>query len=199
MLEKLTDSSIETQRKWLKFLLERVGHNNLSRLIDYYKSLGWISTAAADRLLALANQEKRYRGTSWTLSAEEHRISRLFIEKLEGKQIDGSLLNISRPGRAVPASAKKVEIRPAGNIPPLHPVEKKKLEFEIHRRDVAMDNLEEEIEKRDGEIAGLRKTIHELEFLLDRCRQEAKKNRIFIDILDQNARLKKAERKKVTR
>ncbi len=194
MLEKLTDNTIDTQRKWLKFLLERVGHNNLPRLIDYYKSIGWISESAGRGLLALAGQEKRYKSTSWTLSAEEHRISRHYIEKLEGKQIDESVLNVVPPGKAVPVSLKKIEIRPADRIQPLHPVEKKKLEFEVHRREVAIDNLEQALEEKDEEINKLKKMMQELELQLDECQKEIKKNKIFVDLLDQNARLRKAER-----
>src|SRR3972149_7782317 len=100
MPEELTDTSYETQRKWLKFLLERVGHNNLPKLLDYYKNIGWISDSAVSRMLELSYAEKRFKGTSWTLSAEEQRISRLFIEKLNGREIEDSLLNVPSPGKA---------------------------------------------------------------------------------------------------
>lgn len=193
MLEKLTDTSIEAQRKWLKFIIERVGHNNLPRVFDYYKSIGWISVPVAERLLALAQHEKRYNGTSWTLSAEEHRISRLYIEKLMGRRIDDALLSVSEPGRARPESTKKVKIRPGYNLHPIHPVEKKKMEFMIHRREVTISNLEEELEDRDAEICELKERIRELEVEIDECQKEMKRNRIYMDILDQNIRLRKVD------
>jgi len=79
------------------------GLNSLSResgiiisrdFFNYYQSIGWISGSAAEKLLDMASLEKRYKGDSWTLSAEEQRISRLFIEKLTGQDIEDSLLNV---------------------------------------------------------------------------------------------------------
>ncbi len=195
MLEKLTDDSIEIQRNWLRFILERVGHNNLSRLIDYYKTIGWINASVGDGLLALSSQEKRYRGTSWTLSAEEHRISMLYIEKLKGNKIDDSLLNVSQPGRAKIDIPINVEIKAKANFQPVHPVEKKKMEFMIHRREVTIDNLEQELEEKNVEIGGLKERISELEQELGECQKELMRNKIYMGILDQNTRLRKADRK----
>ncbi|VVB93184.1 Archaeal flagella protein [uncultured archaeon] len=195
MLEKLTGDSIEIQRNWLRFILERVGHNNLSRLIDYYKTIGWINASVGDGLLALSNQEKRYRGTSWTLSAEEHRISMLYIEKLKGNKVDDTLLNVSQPGRAKIDIPINVEIKPKANFQPVHPVEKKKMEFMIHRREVTIDNLEQELEEKNVEIGGLQERIRELEQELGECQKELMRNKIYMGIFDQNTRLRKADRK----
>ncbi|NJD78095.1 MAG: hypothetical protein FIB08_13555 [Candidatus Methanoperedens sp.] len=195
MLEKLTDDSIETQLNWLRFILERVGHNNLSRLVDYYKDIGWINASVGDGLLALSSQEKRYKGTSWTLSAEEHRISMLYIEKLKGKKVDDSLLNTSRPGRAKIDMPINVEIKPKASFQPVHPVEKKKMEFMIHRREVTIDNLEQELEEKDVEIGGLKERINELEQELDECRRELMRSKIFMGIFDQNTKLRQADRR----
>jgi len=54
--------------------------------------------------------EKRYKGASWTLSAQEQRISRLFIEKLKGREIDDSLLSVHFPGKAKPDMERKIKI-----------------------------------------------------------------------------------------
>src|SRR5450759_800085 len=193
MLEELEDNSIETQRKWIKFLLERVGHNNLPRLLNYYKSIGWISDPVAQRLLELASIEKRYKGVSWTLSAQEQRISRLYIEKLKGHIIEESLLQIPFPGKARPDMEKKVEIRPAQY---LHPVEKKKMEFNIHRRDVTISNLEKELDEKYTEIEALNERIRELEDELLESNKELMRNKIYMEIMDQNIRIKKIARKK---
>jgi archaellum component FlaD/FlaE len=191
MLEELTDNSIEIQRKWLKFLLERVGHNNLPRLLNYYKSIGWVSEPAAERLLDIAYMEKRYKGASWTLSAEEQRISRLFIEKLKGRDIEDSLLSVPFSGKARLDIEKKIEIRPSEHI---HPVEKKKMEFNIHRREVTINNLEQELEEKYSEIGELKERIRELENALLQTRKEVMRNKIYMDIMDQNVRLKNVVR-----
>ena len=193
MLEELEDNSIETQRKWIKFLLERVGHNNLPRLLNYYKSIGWISDHVAQRLLELASIEKRYKGVSWTLSAQEQRISRLYIEKLKGHIIEESLLQIPFPGKARPDMEKKVEIRPAQY---LHPVEKKKMEFNIHRRDVTISKLEKELDEKYTEIEALNERIRELEAELLESNKELMRNKIYMEIMNQNIRIKKIVRKK---
>jgi predicted RNase H-like nuclease (RuvC/YqgF family) len=193
MLEELDDNSIDTQRKWIKFLLERVGHNNLLRLLNYYKSIGWIRDPVADRLLELASIEKRYKGISWTLSAQEQRISRLYIEKLEGRAIEDSLLQVQLPGKARPDVEKKIEIRPAEYM---HPVEKKKMEFNIHRREVTISNLEKELDEKYTQIEKLNVRIHELEIKLLESNKELMRNKIYMEIMDQNIRIKKVARKK---
>jgi len=193
MLEELDENSIETQRKWIKFLLERVGHNNLLRLLNYYKSIGWISDPVAQRLLELASIEKRYKGISWTLSAQEQRISRLYIEKLEGRAIDDSLLQVQSPGKAKPDVEKNLKTKPAEYM---HPVEKTKMEFNIHRREVTINNLEEELDEKYTQIEKLNIRIRGLENELLESNKELMKNKIYKELMDQNIRIKKAARKK---
>ncbi len=195
MLEELDDTSIETQRQWLLFILERVGHNNLPKLIDYYSNIGWISDAVANKLLALAAHEKRYKGSSWTLAAEEHRISRLYIEKLKGRQIDESILSVPLTARVKPDPIKKIE-RTGENI---HTVERKKIEFSLHRREITINNLEQELEEKDAEIGKLNERIVRLEAELKECQKEIMRNRIYMEILDQNVRIRKADRAKLQR
>jgi len=191
MLEELTDTTIETQRKWLKFLVERVGHNNLPRLLNYYIRIGWISEPAAQTLLEITRGEKRYKGSSWTLSAQEQRISRLYIEKLKGREIEDSLLNIPFPGKAKPDIEKKIEIRQAEHF---HPVEKKKMQISIHRREVTINNLEQELEEKYMQIGELKERIRELENAFEEARKELMRNKIYMDIMDQNTRLRKVVR-----
>jgi hypothetical protein len=192
MLEELNDTSIEIQRKWLKFLLERVGHNHLPKLLNYYKSIGWISESAANRMLEIASIEKRYKGISWTLSAEEQRISRLYIEKLKGREIEDSLLNVPFPGKARPDIEQRIEIRQTEYM---HPVEKQKMEVRIHRREVTINNLEQELEENYAEIGKLKERIRELEKALDESSMELKRNKIYMEIMDQNIRIKKIDHK----
>jgi hypothetical protein len=190
MLSELTDGSKEVQRRWLRFILERVGHNNLPRLIDYYKGLGWISVQVGNRMLELAKEEKRYKGASWTLSAEEHRISMLYIEKLKGREINEALLSVPMAARAIPDRGKKIQIMSNEEIRPLHPVEKKKMEFMVHRREVTINILEQELEEKSLETGELKRRILELESELGECQKEIMRNRIYMEILDQNISLK---------
>ncbi|MCX9083430.1 MAG: hypothetical protein OIN87_01365 [Candidatus Methanoperedens sp.] len=193
MLEELDDNSKETQTGWMRFLLERVGHNNLPHLLDYYKSIGWISDPVAQQLLLLANEQKRIKGTSWTLSAKEQRISRLYIEKLKGQDIDDLLLQVNPPGKAIPEQEKQIETAPVEFI---HPVEKTKMEFNIHRRDITIGGLEKELGKKYAQIEELNARIRELEDELLEKNNELMKNKIYMEIMDQNTRIKKIARKK---
>ncbi len=192
MLDELKDSSIETQRKWLRFLLERVGHNNLPELLNYYSSIGWISDTVAQKLLEIAKMEKRFKGASWTLSAEEQGISRLYIEKLKGQKIDDKLLDVPAPGKAKPDVEKRIEFRPPEYM---HPVEKKKMQARMHRRDVTIINLEQELDEKYAEIRVLNDRIEELERALDDSDKELKRYKIFMGIMEQNIRLKNIEHK----
>lgn len=186
MLEELSDSSIEIQRQWLRFMLERVGHGNLAGLLEYYVSLGWISRSVPKRLLELARREKHQKGTSWTLSAREHRISMLFIEKLMGRHVDDSLLPIS--------GKRKAELIPAGHRAK-HLEEKlrefEKMKFMVHRREVTIKNLEQGLEDRDTEIVMLKEKLNEVEEQLKESLMEEKKNKIYREVLEENIRLKK--------
>lgn len=176
MLEELDDASLETQRKWLRFMLERVGTNNLPHLLDYYESIGWISRKVANRLLELSKKEKRYTASSWKLSPEEHRKSLLFIEKIMGKPLDYDLFPTEREREGY-IEAKRLEN------------EKKTLE--IQRREVTIKNLERELEKKNEEIHKLNEIIHELEEELNICRAELKKSQMYRSILKENLRLRK--------
>jgi archaellum component FlaD/FlaE len=43
MEQEIQYTEEKTLSQWLMFMLERVGHNNLPMLLDYYENLGWIS------------------------------------------------------------------------------------------------------------------------------------------------------------
>jgi len=182
----------KTLSQWLMFMLERVGHNNLPKLLDYYENLGWISMDVTEKLIDLAETQKQsYVGPSWTLSAEEHRISMLYIEKLQGKPVEISLLST-----IVPAKAKSMQTEretPRESYIESHRLEKNELEFAVQRREVTITNLEVELEKKDLEIGKLKEIIQELEYQLNETRDEIKKNRIYKGILEENIRLKKAD------
>jgi len=180
----------EILNQWLIFMLERVGHNNLPILLDHYEELGWISMNVSDKLIELAeSQEQRYDGPSWMLSAEEHRTSMLFIEKLRGKHVEISVLSALAPKKA---SLQQIErVAPREGYIESHRLEKEELEFAVQRREVTIWNLEAELEKNEGEISKLKEIIQELEYHLNESMDEVKKLTIYRGILEENIRLKK--------
>ena len=192
MEQELEYSEEKILSQWLKFMLERVGHNNLPRLLDHYENLGWISMDVSDRLVDLAEtQKQRYAGPSWTLSAEEHRISMLYIEKLQGKPVEISLLSTIAQTKARPLQTERA--RPRESYIESHRLEKNELEFAVQRREVTINNLEAELEKKDLEVGKLKEIIQELEYQLNEKQDEIKKNRIYRGILEENIRLKKVD------
>ena len=178
--------------QWLIFMLERVGNNNLPRLLDHYENLGWISMDVTEKLFELSEtQKQRYVGPSWTLSAEEHRISMLYIEKLQGKPVEISLLSKIPPAKAKPLQTERET--PRESYIESHRLEKNELEFAVQRREVTITNLEDELGKKDLEIGKLKDIIQEYEYQLNEYLDEIKKNRIYRGILEENIRLKKVE------
>lgn len=182
----------KTLSQWLMFMLERVGHNNLPKLLDHYENLGWISMDVTEKLFELAEtQKQRYVGPSWTLSAEEHRISMLYIEKLQGKPVEISLLSKIPHAKAKPLQIERET--PRESYIESHRLEKNELEFAVQRREITITNLEAELDKKDLEISKLKEIIQGLEYQLNEYLDEIKKNRIYKGILEENIRLKKVE------
>ena len=190
MLQILDETTKNSQLNWLKFMLERVGQNNLSRLLEYYQNIGWISIDVADSLQALADTEKtRYCGPSWTLSPEEHRISLQYIEKLQGKQIEVPNITVS-PGKANIINADR---KPRESHLEANKLMKDDMEYTIQRREVTIKNLEDELEKKDEELCKLRKKIKEIESLYEESQTELKKHSVFREIFEENLKLHRAE------
>jgi uncharacterized protein (DUF3084 family) len=186
------DTKEKILNQWLMFMLERVGHNNLPILLDHYEDLGWISMNVSDKLIELAESQKQpYEGASWTLSAEEHRTSMLFIEKLQGKPVEISVLSTLAPKKEKTQQIERVAPR-EGYIES-HRLEKEELEFAVQRREVTIRNLESELEKKDIEINKLKEIIQELEYQLNESMDEVKKLRIYRGILEENITLKKMD------
>ncbi len=192
MEQEIEHNEEKTLGQWLMFMLERVGHNNLSRLLDYYEDLGWISMDVSEKSFELAEtQKQRYVGPSWTLSAEEHRISMLYIEKLQGKPVEISLLSTIAQTKARPLQTERAT--PRESYIESHRLEKNELEFAVQRREVTINNLEAELEKKDLEVGKLKEIIQELEYQLNEKQDEIKKNRIYRGILEENIRLRKVD------
>ncbi|AIF69302.1 hypothetical protein PAP_04455 [Palaeococcus pacificus DY20341] len=99
-LEKLPNDMISmmTAFKWLGFLMEKVGVQNLENVLEYYHELGWISEEVLNDLLKYAKGTKpHHREPNWKpedkLTIQDHVISLLFLERLRGVRISRETLN----------------------------------------------------------------------------------------------------------
>ncbi len=77
---------------WIEFLMEKVGRNNLSDVLEYYIEIGWISEEVSSKMMAYADGIDYYvEKPVWKLLPEDHVRSLLFIEQLRGRKIDKNL------------------------------------------------------------------------------------------------------------
>lgn len=88
--------SIVVTMKWLQYLVDRTGKNNLADTLGYYVDIGWISE---DVRLDLLNYSKgitedlaQTEDKQPQLPTKDHLQSLLFIQKLKGVQFDERLL-----------------------------------------------------------------------------------------------------------
>jgi archaellum component FlaD/FlaE len=103
--------SIIVLMKWLQYLLDKCGRDNLSNILDYYVDIGWISEEAKICLIDYSHgitEEKKEGGTIKkdikNLPSKDHIQSFIFIQKLNGRQfdkhfidrIDGELARITK-------------------------------------------------------------------------------------------------------
>ena len=79
---------------WIEFLLEKVGRNNLSEVLEYYIDIGWISEEVCEKMIAYANGIDYYvERPTWKLLPDDHTKSLMFIEQLKGKKLDKNMLS----------------------------------------------------------------------------------------------------------
>lgn len=90
-LEKLPDDIISTMiaLKWLGFIIDRVGIQNLEKVLEFYYEIGWISEEVLNQLMRYAKGTRpHHRDPEWKpaekLTVQDHLISLLFIERLRG-------------------------------------------------------------------------------------------------------------------
>ena len=84
--------------KWLQFLVDKVGKDNLSDVLEYYVDIGWISEKIVMNLIEYSEgitEEKEHRefAEKNELQAKDHIQSLLFIQRLKGEQPDGYFLH----------------------------------------------------------------------------------------------------------
>lgn len=89
--------SIIVLMKWLQYLIDKCGHNNLSTILDYYVDIGWISQDAKISLIDYSHgiTEGNKKGETFKISnlpSKDHIQSFIFIQKLKGKHFDKHFL-----------------------------------------------------------------------------------------------------------
>ncbi len=88
--------------KWIEFMIERVGYDGLSDLLDYYVDIGWISEDVMFEVLKYSKGIRLYHEKSdWRpvgyMTVQDHIMSLLFIEALRtGKMNKDLLLDVER-------------------------------------------------------------------------------------------------------
>lgn len=86
------DNSSETSiilLNWLEFLMEKVGRNNLSEVLEYYIEIGWINEEVCSVMMAYTTGIDYFvEKPSWKLLPEDHTKSLMFIEQLLGNKVD---------------------------------------------------------------------------------------------------------------
>lgn len=99
-LERLPDDMMSTMiaLKWLGFLIDKAGIQNLENVLEFYYRIGWISENVLNTLLTYANGTKpHYREPNWRpedkLTIQDHLISLLFIERLRGGKVTREVLD----------------------------------------------------------------------------------------------------------
>jgi len=89
--------SIVVLMKWLQYLVDRTGKNNLPDTLGYYVDIGWISEDVRLDLIDYSKgitEEPAQTGTRPPqLPTKDHLQSLLFIQKLKGLQLDDRFLN----------------------------------------------------------------------------------------------------------
>ncbi|ACV25019.1 FlaD/FlaE family flagellar protein [Methanocaldococcus fervens] len=99
-LEDISDDdpiAIILALKWLEYLCERVGSENVPDVLEFYYMLGWLGDKALTKLLkylkGIKVDEENLVDGSGKLNIADHIISLLFIERLNGKKISAELLD----------------------------------------------------------------------------------------------------------
>ncbi len=88
--------------KWIEYLVERVGYEELENVLDYYVDIGWISENVLFSILRYAKGIKLYHEKSdWRpvgyLNVQDHIMSLMFIEALRtGKFSREKIMEVER-------------------------------------------------------------------------------------------------------
>ena len=87
--------SIIVLMKWLQYLLDKCGRDNLSNILDYYVDIGWLSQDAKISLIDYSQgitdegaKGEIPRKNITDLPSKDHIQSLIFIQKLKGRRFD---------------------------------------------------------------------------------------------------------------
>jgi archaellum component FlaD/FlaE len=81
--------------KWLQYMVERIGKNNLAETLGYYVDIGWITDDVRLDLIDYSKgiiEEPSQTSRPSQLPTRDHLQSLLFIQKLKGVQLDDRFL-----------------------------------------------------------------------------------------------------------
>ncbi len=99
-LERVPADMVSTMMvlKWLGFLIDRVGMQNLENVLEFYYGVGWISEDVLNTLMKYAEGIRPHpREPEWRpdekLTIRDHLVSLLFIERLRGVRITREVLD----------------------------------------------------------------------------------------------------------
>lgn len=89
--------SIVVIMKWLQYLVDRIGKENLADVLGYYVDIGWISEDVRFDLInyskGITEDETKIATDAPHLPAKDHLQSLLFIQKIKGVNLDDRFLN----------------------------------------------------------------------------------------------------------
>lgn len=106
--------SIMVSMKWLEFIIEKVGITNLPDILEFYSDMGWISDKVMDKLIKYARGTRPFhQEVDWKpedkLTARDHMLSLLFVERLRGKKVSKDMLiQLDRELKKIKAGAEEI-------------------------------------------------------------------------------------------
>ncbi len=112
LFEILNDpESVVVLMKWLQYLVDKLGKNNLPDILGYYVDIDWISDDVRLDLIkyskGITDAKEGLKKGMTNLSTRDHIQSLLFIQKLKGQQLDERF--IWKIDREMEKMAKSIE------------------------------------------------------------------------------------------
>jgi len=103
--------SVVVLMKWLQYLVDKVGKQNLPNILGYYVDIDWISDDVRLDLIkyskGIEDVKERSKEKLTNLSTKDHIQSFLFIQKIKGQQLDERF--IWKIDREMDKMAKSIE------------------------------------------------------------------------------------------
>lgn len=106
--------SVMLSMKWLEFIVEKVGVTHLGDILEFYNDMGWISDKVLDKLIKFSRGTRPFhQEVDWKpeekLTARDHLLSLLFVERLRGKKVSKDMLiQLDRELKKIKAGAEEI-------------------------------------------------------------------------------------------